>query len=95
MSLHLVSTRNLATFTIMGKILPMTTLYVPISKGRTNLCELLDKVEAGTRVVFTSHGRPKAVLTAFHLQGKPWRAENVGDPSRFGDLQSPVMEEWT
>ena len=95
MSLHPVSTRNLATFTNMGKRLPMTTLYVPISKGRTNLCELLDKVEAGTRVVFTSHGRPKAVLTAFHLQGKPWRAENVGDPSRFGDLQSPVMEEWT
>lgn len=89
-----MSTQDLATFTTMGTILPMTTLYVPISKGRTNLCELLDKVEAGARVVFTSHGRPKAVLTSFHLQGKPWRAEKVGDPSRFGDLQSPVLEEW-
>lgn len=51
------SRRNLATISNMGTILPMTTLYVPISKGRTNLCELLGKVEAGARVVFTSHGR--------------------------------------
>ncbi len=73
----------------------MTTLYVSISKGRTNLCELLSKVEAGDRVVFTSHGRPKAVLTSFQLHGRPWRAETAGDPPRYGDLQSPVLEDWT
>ena len=73
----------------------MTTLYVPISQGRSNLCELLDKVEFGDRVVFTSHGKPKAVLTSFRSGGKPWRVEPPSDPNRFGDLQSAVMEEWT
>ncbi len=78
----------------MGNILPMDTLYVPIAKGRSNLCELLDKVESGVRVVFTSHGKPKAVLSAFREGGTPWRVSKPDDLARYGDMQSPVLEEW-
>ena len=75
----------------MGPTLPITTLYVPISQGCSNLGELLGKVESGDRVIFTSHGKPKAVLTSFSSEDKPWRVEQSSDPTRFGDLQSPVI----
>lgn len=78
----------------MGNILPMQTIYVPIAQGRSNLCDLLNKVEAGARVVFTSHGKPKAVLSAVSSGEKPWRVAVPSDPADFGDLQSPVLEDW-
>ena len=78
----------------MGNIVPMNTIYVPIAQGRSNLCDLLNKVESGARVVFTSHGKPKAVLSAFSAGDRPRRAEVPSDPADFGDLQSPVMEDW-
>ena len=74
--------------------MPMKTLYVPVAQGRSNLCELLDKAEAGIRVVFTSHGKPKAVLSAFQNPGSPWRVAKPDDPARYGDLQHPVLEHW-
>ncbi len=40
----------------MCKIMPMNTITVPVGVGRTDLCKLLEKVEAGARVVLTSHG---------------------------------------
>ena len=27
-------------------------------------------------------------------KSKPWRASQPGDPSKYGDLQSPVMDAW-
>ena len=78
----------------MCNILPMSTISVPIGEGRTDLCQLLKKVEAGVQVVFTSHGKPKAVLSAYRQSGPPWRAEVPDDPERYGDLQAPVMEDW-
>ena len=50
---------------VVCKILPMNTITVPIGAGRTDLCKLLEKVEAGARVVLTSHGHPKAVISAY------------------------------
>lgn len=79
---------------VVCKILPMNTITVPIGAGRTDLCKLLEKVEAGARVVLTSHGRPKAVISAYKQAGTPWRVEIPDDPKRYGDLQSPVMEDW-
>jgi len=32
---------------VVCKILPMNTITVPIGAGRTDLCKLLEKVEAG------------------------------------------------
>lgn len=43
----------------------MKTLYIPITEGRPQLCGLLDKAQAGVRVVFTAHGKPKAELSAY------------------------------
>jgi prevent-host-death family protein len=72
----------------------MKTISVSIGEGRTDLCRLIKKVEAGARVILTAHGKPKAVLSAYHEQGKPWRAEKADDPKHYGDLQSPIMEDW-
>lgn len=74
--------------------MPMQTLTVPIGAGRSDLCGLVERVQSGVQVVFTSHGQPKAVLTAWRPHGKPWRVEQADDPARYGDLQSPVMEDW-
>ena len=72
----------------------MKTISVSIGEGRTDLCRLIKKVEAGAQVILTAHGKPKAVLSAYRDQGPPWRVEKPDDPKRYGDLQSPVMEPW-
>ena len=79
----------------MCKLLPMDTISVPIGEGRTDLCQLVKKVESGVQVILTSHGKPKAVLSGYRQSGPPWRAEVPDDPRRYGDLQAPVMENWT
>lgn len=86
--------KGLASGCDMCKFLPMRTISVPIGEGRTDLCQLLKKVEAGAQVVFTSHGKPKAVLSAYRQTGPPWRAEVPDDPERYGNLQAPGMEDW-
>jgi prevent-host-death family protein len=78
----------------MCKILTMGSIVVSIGEGRTDLCGLIKKVESGHQVVFTSHGKPKAILTAYRKGGPPWRVATPDDPKRYGDLQSPVMEDW-
>ena len=79
---------------ILCKILPMKDILVPIGVGRSDLCGLVARVQDGeAQVIFTSHGKPKAVLNAYREKGKPWRRK--ADPKMFGDLQSPVMEDWT
>jgi prevent-host-death family protein len=72
----------------------MKTISVPIDEGRTDLCQVIKTVEAGAQVILTSHGKPKAVLSAYREQTIPWRVEKADDPKRYGDLQSPVMEFW-
>ncbi len=79
----------------MCNILPMKTITVSIGEGRSDFCKLLKAAKAGARVVFTNHGTPEAVLEAFRKPGQPWRVETPDDPKRYGDLQGPVMEEWT
>jgi prevent-host-death family protein len=79
---------------IMCKNLPMKTISVPIGEGRSDLCQLLKKVETGVQIILTAHGKPKAIISAYHPQGPPWRVEKPDDLSRYGDLQSPVLEEW-
>ena len=78
----------------MCKIMPMKTITVPIGVGRTDLCKLIGKVEAGARVILTSHGQPKAVISAYRAGGSPWRAETPDNPKLYGDMQSPVMDDW-
>ena len=78
----------------MCKIMLMNTITLPVGVGRTDLCKLLEKVEAGTRVILTSHGHPKAVISQYKKAGTPWRVETPDDPKRYGDLQTPIMEDW-
>ena len=72
----------------------MNTITVAVGAGRTDLCKLVKAAKAGSRVIFTNHGNPEAVMEAFNKTGKPWRVETPDDPARYGDLQSPVMEDW-
>ncbi len=72
----------------------MKTISVPIGQARTELCDLVDRVKHGVRVVITTHGRPAAVLGPVPAPSAPWRSEKPDDPARYGDLQSPVMEPW-
>jgi prevent-host-death family protein len=72
----------------------MTVISVSIGEGRTDLCRLIKKVESGTRVILTAYGKPKAVISPYSEQGPPWRIEKPDDPSRYGDLESPVLEDW-
>ena len=78
----------------MCKNLHMNTITVSIGAGRTDLCKLIEKVEAGARVILTNHGQPKAVISAYRETGKPWRVETPDNPKLYGDLQSPVMDNW-
>ena len=78
----------------MGKLVPMKTISVPIGQARSDLCGLVKKVQAGVRVTLTSHGRPCAMLVPPEKNKKPWRVETPDDPRNYGDLQSPVMDDW-
>ena len=84
----------LARKSILCKSLPMTTLTLPIGKARSQLCELVKQVQAGARITLTSHGRPAAMLVPLEKPKKPWRVAVPSDPKLFGDLQSPVMDDW-
>jgi len=77
------------------KILPMKTLTLPIGKARSELCSLIKKVQSGARITLTSHGRPAAMLVPPEKPKKPWRVAVPSDPKLFGDLQSPVMDDWS
>ncbi len=72
----------------------MEAIYMPVAEGRSTLCDLVDRAEAGQTFILTVHGKPKAVLAPLPGTGRPWRAAAPADPSRYGDLQQPVMEEW-
>jgi len=72
----------------------MNTIMVPVGKGRANLSALIAKAKAGTSVILTNHGQPEVIISAYQPTGKPWRMPTPGKPERFGDLQSPVMEDW-
>jgi prevent-host-death family protein len=78
----------------MGNIMGMKTISVPIGEARSELCALVKKVESGMKVVLTSYGEPKAMIVPFPTQARPWRVEKPDDASRYGDLQTPVMEPW-
>ncbi|MBI4660679.1 MAG: type II toxin-antitoxin system Phd/YefM family antitoxin [Verrucomicrobia bacterium] len=73
----------------------MKTISVPISEARTGLRRLIEQVMSGkVRVLVTDHGAPKAQIVPWLERGAPWRAEQPDDPAHYGDLQSPVMEDW-
>lgn len=72
----------------------MNTIVMPIGQGRAKLCELIEKVKSGTSVVLTNHGKPEVVISPYRATGKRWRVETPDNPARYGDLQSPVMEDW-
>ena len=72
----------------------MKAKTIPIGEARTNLCQLVEEVKKGACVVITTHGRPAALLGPLPVAKVPWRVETPDDPSRYGDLQRPVMEPW-
>lgn len=79
----------------MGRIVPMKTIEVPIGEARSDLCSLIKQLESGdVRICLTSHGKPKALLIPFPTKAVPWRADPPDDPKLYGDLQTPVLEEW-
>jgi prevent-host-death family protein len=82
-------------FQKIGKIMPMKDVSMPIGRARSELCELVKKVQrGGIRVTLTSHGRPAAVIVPPEQTQKPRRVAVPTNPELFGDLQSPVMDDW-
>ena len=73
----------------------MKTLTLPIGKARSELCALIKQVQSGARITLTSHGRPAAMLVPPEKPKKPWRVAVPDDPKNYGDLQSPVMNDWS
>jgi prevent-host-death family protein len=73
----------------------MKHLTLPIGKARSELCALVKKVQSGARITLTSHGRPAAMLVPPEPSKKPWRVAVPDDPKNYGDLQSPVMDDWS
>lgn len=71
----------------------MKTISMNIAEGRKDLCRLVENLHLGTQIILTVHGRPRAKLVALPT-GKPWRVEKPDDPKQYGDLQSPVLEDW-
>ena len=79
----------------MRTFMPVKTIHVPIGEARSDLCSLVKQVESGdVRVCMTSHGQPKALIILYPTQLAPWRTDKPDDPARYGDLQTPVLEEW-
>ena len=79
----------------MGKIMPMKMISMPIGRARSELCELVKKVQrGGISVTLTSHGRPAAMIVPPEKNKKPHRVAVPTNPELFGDLQSPVMDDW-
>ncbi len=74
--------------------MPMNSISVPIGTARSELCKLVKKVQAGFSVTLTSHGRPQARIVPVAQPNQPWRTETPSDPKLFGDLQSPVLDDW-
>ena len=73
----------------------MKVISLPIGQARSELCELVKKVQAGARITLTSHGRPAAMLVPPEKSKKPWRVSIPDNPKDYGDLQSPVMDDWS
>ena len=78
----------------MSNIMLMRTISMNIADGRKDLCRLVEEVNQGTEVILTVHGRPRAKLVALPT-GKPWRVDKADDLKGYGDLQTPVLEDWT
>ena len=78
----------------MRKFMRMNTITMPIGKGRAQLCELIQKVKTGTQVILTNHGKPEVVISPYRPRGKRWRVPVPTPADHFGDLQSPVMDDW-
>lgn len=73
----------------------MKTISIPIAEAQTDLRKLVNEVEAGlVQVILTSDGREKARIVPATKKHSPWRSEKPWDPKKFGDLQSPVMDDW-
>lgn len=70
-------------------------MQAPIAQVKRQLCELVNRVEAGETVIILRHGRPAARLVPMPGRGKPWRVERPDDPAAYRgiNLDEPVLEE--
>ena len=78
---------------IMG-MTNVKTVTMPIRDVQRDLCGLVNRLQEGVQIVLANHGQKKAVLSAYREKGQPWRAATPDDPARYGDLQSPILEDW-
>ena len=70
-------------------------MQAPIAQVKKQLCELVDRVEAGESIIILRHGRPAARLVPMPGRGKPWRVEQPDDPAAYKniDTDEPILEE--
>jgi len=72
----------------------MNTITMPIGEGRAQLCDLIKKAKAGAQVILTNYGKPEVMILPYRTPGKRNRVAVPTPASHFGDIQSPVMEDW-
>lgn len=72
----------------------MKSITVPIGEAEDRLRELVEEVKHGAQVTITRNGHPEAILRPAPTHSAPWRVDKPDDPARYGNLQSPVMEDW-
>lgn len=72
----------------------MKTIRVPINEAGPELNLLVKQIETGVTVCLTQYGEPKVLMIPLPGRVAPWRAEAPDNPALYGDLQSPVLEDW-
>lgn len=78
-----------------AKMVKFMVMQAPIAEVKKQLCELVNRVEAGETVVILRHGRPAARLMPMPGRGKPWRVGTPDDPVAYRGikLDEPVLDE--
>ena len=72
----------------------MKQATISIDAARSTFPALIRKVRSGATVTITQRGQPVAALVPVAGQGHPWRVTKPDDPARYGDLQTPILEDW-
>jgi prevent-host-death family protein len=69
---------------------------IAVSKFRTNLMQILKRIEHGSIITITSHGKPVAKLTPPEdiIKTSQYKLEQIRKTAIVKDVLSPIDEKW-
>ena len=71
----------------------MAEIQVNIHEAKTHLSRLIEKAEAGERVVIAKAGKPKVVLTTISSDAAPQPGRFAGKIRLSDDFDGPLPDE--